>query len=157
MFLFLTSIIVGQEKTNVEMAISKLLSGDFKVAGDNFSNAISTDTIVYENYYLRGVNKLFQNDTLGAVADFNNAIRLKLSKNKSCHDSLINSIMAVRPKDNSGQHSHPYSLDSNLFKIQLATWLFLVDNNVKESCNTFRQLEKHGFKNVKTLSVRACR
>ena len=157
MFLLLAIIGFGQEQSSIKIAYSKLLAGDFIAAGDNFSKAISNDTLVYENYYLRGVNRLFQNDTLGAVKDFNNAIRLKSSKNNICKDSLTNSIMAVRPIDYSGQHGHQYSLNSNLFKIQFATWLYIVDNNAKESCATFRQLEKLGIKSVKTLSVRVCR
>ncbi len=152
----LTNILVCQDKTNVEMAVSKFLSGDIKESNIYFSKAIQVDTLLFENYYLRGVNKLYLNDTLGAIDDFKKAVNLKKSIHKTCNDSLIKSIIAVRPKDKSNQIDHLYALDTNLLKIQLATWIYLKENNVVKPCKIYRQLVKIGIKSAKTLINTVC-
>ncbi len=133
------------------MAVSKFLSGDIKESNIYFSKAIQADTLLFENYYLRGVNRLYLNDTIGAIADFIKAANLKRWQRKVCTDSLTNSIMSKRPVDNSKNINNQYSLDINLYKIQLATWLFLKKNKISSPCKMYRQLVKRGMKNVKTM------
>jgi len=152
----LTNILVCQDKTNVEMAVSKFLSGDIKESNIYFSKAIQADTLLFENYYLRGVNRLYLNDTIGAIADFKKAANLKRWQHKVCTDSLTNAIMANRPVDSSKNISNQYSLDSKLYNIQLATWLFLKKDKISLSCKMYRQLVKQGLKNVKTLIGEVC-
>ena len=156
MILLLTNTLVGQDKTNVEMALSKFLAGDFRESNINFTKAIQTDTLVFENYYLRGVTRLYLNDTLGAIDDFKNAVKLKKRIHSTCKDSLATALFVIRPKDNSNQINHPYALDSNLYKIQLATWLYLKENDVTKPCKMYRQLIKSGIKSAKTLVNQVC-
>lgn len=146
-FLLFSTSVFCQEKTDVEIAYSKFLVRDFKASDVFYTMAICKDSSIHENYYLRGVTRLYLNDTLGAINDFKEAAYLKRWQHKFSSDSLIIAIMASKPRN----RTHQQPLDHNLYQIQLATWLFLKKTKISKACRIYRNLTKQGFKDVYLL------
>jgi|ERR1051325_7908974 hypothetical protein len=119
--------VCGQTNTNylTKVGLEKFLARDFKSANDNYSKALTVDSLLYENYYLRGVNFLWTNDTVNAINDFNKSVSLfKSNKFTLNNDSTISHYLAIEPSNSDENFTLPY----RLFLLQYNTWLVL---NVK--------------------------
>ena len=143
----------SQEKSFGQIAISKFLSENIDEAEFYSSKAIQDDSLNYTNFYIRGVLRLYLNDTINAISDFDNAIRLKKHNGYLGNDSLINFKISGKPK-RSNRICGPDRLPFDLHEIMLGSWLALSEEaNNLEACKTFKTIE--GIK-LKKLLQRVC-
>lgn len=158
LFLFVMANAQGYQKTQTEEAFSKLLSGDFQEAEKSISEAIHSDEKAYDALYFRAYLRLYKNDTTGSISDFKQALLLKQKCNHLSGDTLLKRLLLEKPNGPKGLCSDKYnSLDANLFLIVLGFWYLLVNENKKEACMIFGELDKQGIQAIRTVGEQFCK
>lgn len=159
-FLMFAAVANCQEWTAAQRGCSWFLRAEFEKSDSCFSKAIEQESNNFGYFYLRATVKLYMLDTTAAVLDFNEAIRIKQSGNyTTIEDTLVKPFLSVQPLVTTPLCTpSAFEIDSGLLMIRLGAWQYLVEENKKAACYTFKQVRRLGIPQVSILlNTTACK
>jgi hypothetical protein len=139
--------------------ISFFLEGNPDKAFKLFSDAILRDSTAYENYYLRGVTRMYLNDTANCLSDLSKSIYLKQKFKRTITDTLTNAALFTKPpfKKNFCQNDITAFLPRCFFHLWVGTCLILSDGKKQEICEALDTAEKEGLRQVNAIRPKHCK